>query len=956
MQKGFFAQLYLIFSLFLLPAIGIYEGLAYFAEITKNARISTAAQDLIKIRNDLKLHADESSFWANRLTGLFAESATPDAFAASLTEFITRYEARVEFATYSPEGKLVADNLPVDSSTHSRWAEAGGTLKTVLDLQQSQERFLAIDSLRPLFGQNFFIPDRGEEDFCVAATLYQSDLEKDHYRYWLAGNRQLMAVVRIPTPDLLKKTGLRHFAATMDHKKISFARFSGSQMANRDFKNTISARVAFNKLRESPGHEFVEIDDKLYSRVKINSETWILIIYELQRDGTRYGHLVSAGLILLICCLVGLRRAGYFPGRVENLSLLVQISVLLAISAGIPLAVLGSVAVNYFSSKKTALMREKNQEMIQFAQQIDRNVQIEYARYTRLIRKSVDALPEALSKNFSQNQLIEIFKKNLGRVMASIQIIKATVNKGNNKQGRPGANTAEYQLLISDMHPNDKEIINFLGKQHLSALNSTPINEEPSDKAFMLELLFQKPVDMIVHDLLLAEGNMTDAGWGMRKVTLFAQAFNVFTQAFFDHFVLVSIVSEALQDNYINRHLHGAIRNPWGFTFYVARDRHFFNEQQALELFPEISRLFMRVSDYPLPEPEIVEYKGEDNLLVVLKGSLNSNLRFCALYPVANISREIIGEAKELLYPAILGGAIVLIMILMLYMNLLLPVNRLHQAARALEKRDASFRLPETKGDEFAEMGAIFNASIAEFEELKIASIVQARLLPGEPLNIKGYSIFGKCLPMVELGGDYFDYFPVDDENFVLLLGDVAGHGVGASLVMAMAKAGVICGSEVYKDPAIMLSRLHQIIFSIKNRVQRKVMTFQYLLVNSTSGRMTYANAGGCSPAFVDKYAGTAVEIRHNGPVLGGFKKTAYSNLDLHIKSGQAIILYTDGMVESRNAGGSELGYQRLFDIFLASFDSDAGVFYQNIMTAYGNWLGQSVVGDDMTLIVMVCV
>ena len=76
----------------------------------------------------------------------------------------------------------------------------------------------------------------------------------------------------------------------------------------------------------------------------------------------------------------------------------------------------------------------------------------------------------------------------------------------------------------------------------------------------------------------------------------------------------------------------------------------------------------------------------------------------------------------------------------------------------------------------------------------------------------------------------------------------------------------------------------------------------------------------------------------------------------MQIKSGQAIILYTDGMVESRNDNGVELGYQGLYDLFVANFDKDAAVYYQNILTAYNNWLGQAVVGDDMTLIVMVCV
>ncbi|PKL44612.1 MAG: hypothetical protein CVV41_04410 [Candidatus Riflebacteria bacterium HGW-Riflebacteria-1] len=945
-KKSIFVQLYLILTLLLIPAAGLYEGLSYFAKNKKDIEISSAAQDLIKIRNDLILHADETAFWLDRLTNFFVSAATPEDFARSLNEFAREHDVKVEFAAYSRDGRLVSENFISDQETREKWLKTGKHLQTVLYTKNLYGRFKAIDALRPTFGQHFFIPEGNHTDFFLAGNLYQSDFEKDQFRYWTAGNGHLMVIVRVPVRELFRKTGLRHFSRTFSSARVSFARFADAHHRGKAVdKNSTSARAAFYRLEETPGREFIEMGNQLFSRVKISPNSWILITSQLQNNGIRFGYLVVSGLLLLIFCFLGLRHSGYFSGGFENLSLLLQICVLMAISAGIPLAILGSVAVNYFSNKKTALIREKNQQMIQFAMQIDRNMQIEHARYTRLIRQTASTLPEAFKEKLTPGETIALFKKKFEPVSANVQI---TTTKIHDK--------ATYQILASDIYPSDQGYVENLGIQHLAALNSVPPGEMQLEKVYLLETIFQKSIDMIVYDLLTAEGKMAEAGWGMRSVTIFTQAFKILTPEYFDHYILISILSSALQENYIARHLHGAIRNPWGFTFYVARDRNFINEQKSLELFPEINQLFMRASDFPLPEPEILDYQGEKHLFVGLKGNMAGDIKFCVLYPVARIDHEISEEAKVLLYPAMLGGTIVLLMILILHLNLLMPVNRLHQAARALENRDASFRLPESRGDEFAEMATIFNASIAEFEELQIASIVQKRLLPGKPLQIKGFSIFGKCLPMVELGGDYFDYFPVDDENFVLLLGDVAGHGVGASLLMAMAKAGVICGSDVYKDPAAMLGRLHQIIFSIKNKAQRKVMTFQYLLVNSSSLMLTYANAGGCSPAIVDAESGRVEELKHNGPVLGGFKKTSYSNLELQIKSGQAMILYTDGMVESRNDSGSELGYDGLYELFVRNFDKDASIYYQNIMTAYSKWLGQAVVGDDMTLIVMVCV
>jgi len=116
-QKNIFVQLYLVLTLLLIPAAGIYEGFSYFAVNQKNIEISQAAQDLVKIRKDLTLHADETAFWINRLTKYFVSAATPQDFARSLAEFIQDYDANVEFAAFSRDGKLVSENFIIAPET-----------------------------------------------------------------------------------------------------------------------------------------------------------------------------------------------------------------------------------------------------------------------------------------------------------------------------------------------------------------------------------------------------------------------------------------------------------------------------------------------------------------------------------------------------------------------------------------------------------------------------------------------------------------------------------------------------------------------------------------------------------------------------------------------------------------------------------------------------------------------
>lgn len=946
-QKSIFVQFYLILTLLLIPAAGINEGLKYFAENRKKIEISSAARELTGIRNDLQLHADQQKFWVNQLKTWFSEAESPLQFADRLKEFLSRYQSEVVFAVYDKHSRLVSDNFILDPAERTKWDEAGISLQTAMTTAVSPKYYEAVDRLRSVMGRNLFVPTTDNPEFNSCNILYQNDFEKDLYRCWLAKNSLLMAVVRISTKELQKKTGLKAFISTLDPEKTQFESFSESE---QDFdRHSATSRIAYQKLLQQPAHEFIEYENKLFSRAQTGINSWVLITYQLSDKQMRPGRIVVAGLLLLIFFILFLQRNGWFPARIENLPLLVQTGILMAVAAGIPLTILGSVAINYFANKKTALIREVNQQMAQFALNIDRNLELEHSRYARMMRQSMHRVPDMLSDKTSSNDIRLLFRERLDKAYSSMLILAGRVLRDSSEA------KAEYSLITHDMHPSDKDIISHLGKRHLATLNSTAHEDIPPEIAYLLETVFQKPFEQIVHDLLSEEGKLVNAGWGSRKLTLFVESFQLLTSAYFDHFLFMSIHSDLLQESYIARHLHGAIRNPWGFIFYVAYGQTLLNEQKPLEQYPDVNRLFTKTADFPLPEPEIVEFNNSSHLFVGLKGSTTNSIRFCVLYPVERIDAKISGEAKELIYPTVLGISLVFFMIVILHLNLLMPVKRLHQAARALENRDSTFRLPDSEGDEFSEMAKIFNNSIGEFDELKIASIVQARLLPNQPFNVEGFSIFGKSLPMIELGGDYFDYFPIDEMNFALLLGDVAGHGVGASLIMAMAKAGVICSNDIARDPASVLGRLHQIVFSIKNRVQRKVMTFQYLLVNKIDRSLVYSNAGGCSPALIDPTTKTVNEIKHAGAVLGGFKKSVYSNLNLTINPGQAIILYTDGMVESRNEIGTELGYQGLFDLFLACYDKNATIYYHNVMTSYQKWLGQAVAGDDVTLIVMVC-
>ena len=119
----------------------------------------------------------------------------------------------------------------------------------------------------------------------------------------------------------------------------------------------------------------------------------------------------------------------------------------------------------------------------------------------------------------------------------------------------------------------------------------------------------------------------------------------------------------------------------------------------------------------------------------------------------------------------------------------ILPVNNLSKGIEAIRYRTRDFIIPVTRKDEFGKLAIAFNKVIKEFDEMDYGRVVQESLLPIKSPQIDGYDIAYFKISASDLAGDYHDHAFLEDGKLTILLGDVSGHGISASLAMAMAKA-----------------------------------------------------------------------------------------------------------------------------------------------------------------------
>jgi serine phosphatase RsbU (regulator of sigma subunit) len=247
---------------------------------------------------------------------------------------------------------------------------------------------------------------------------------------------------------------------------------------------------------------------------------------------------------------------------------------------------------------------------------------------------------------------------------------------------------------------------------------------------------------------------------------------------------------------------------------------------------------------------------------------------------------------------------------------IIVPINDLGNGINAINTRNAEFRIPVRRNDEFGIVADAFNEVISDFKELEYGRIVQESLLPENPQSPGGYDLACFRASATDLAGDYHDVLHLEDNRVSIILGDVTGHGISAALAMAMAKATVdYQGLDGEKFPKTIMDKLNS-LFNKELKPRHKFMTLACMALNPETHELEIENAGQSYPYFYSAETGDAEEIKIPSMPLGAMKKRRCKPVTLNMKPGDGIILYSDGIIECSNPKGKMFGYIRLMELF----------------------------------------
>lgn len=234
--------------------------------------------------------------------------------------------------------------------------------------------------------------------------------------------------------------------------------------------------------------------------------------------------------------------------------------------------------------------------------------------------------------------------------------------------------------------------------------------------------------------------------------------------------------------------------------------------------------------------------------------------------------------------------------------------------------------------------------------DLEIARDIQLAMLPRGVSELGGSRACGLTRPANTVGGDFYDILPLPDGRVIVTVGDVAGKGSPAALLMALLLAMMRTLVDEGLESARLLARLNVQI--VRHSPGSRFITLFYALYDPRTGQLEYVNAGHLPP-LIHRGNGTFERLTSGNIALGMFDQSTYESHRAELGPGDAIILYSDGITEAENTKGLEFDESGLSATITAAGTHEPEQLGRAILAAVDEHAGDARLGDDLTVLVL---
>ena len=311
----------------------------------------------------------------------------------------------------------------------------------------------------------------------------------------------------------------------------------------------------------------------------------------------------------------------------------------------------------------------------------------------------------------------------------------------------------------------------------------------------------------------------------------------------------------------------------------------------------------------------------------------------------------------------LIGYGLALAVATTMILSITRSVKRLSAGAFEVERGNFDHRVPVKRRDELGDLARSFNhmtgsvqsmlEDVAEKErlarELELAREIQESLLPARHLELGPLTVRATFQPAAEVGGDYFDVFPLSEDRLVVAIGDVAGHGLATGLLMASLKSSVAALVHEGYAGSELIEKVNRLL--VEHGQSRTMVTLSVIEIDLAEDRLKLANAGH-PPAFLVTADGGAEELMAGSLPLGT-RLCRPAVLERPFPVGSLLLAYSDGLVEAASADGEPFGYDRLERILSDAAGLPGATLTALILDRLSDYTTGANLADDLTLLIV---
>ncbi|PKL48245.1 MAG: hypothetical protein CVV42_10215 [Candidatus Riflebacteria bacterium HGW-Riflebacteria-2] len=650
------------------------------------------------------------------------------------------------------------------------------------------------------------------------------------------------------------------------------------------------------------------------------------------------GQIMAAAVVLVL--LIAAAFYAFFK-MTGLISIRYKLAILFIYANGLPLIILGFLGYEYLQQTRRLLIDQAHEKTASLLRDFDSRYELIKAEYAGNINRMVDEINRQYKGKpvqiAEQKELLEWINNTRPYDFVLIN------ESGRFQSGYAGANRSGN--FFGNMGRNLLEYINIASYSDPELFKDVQISKRDSAKDFL------GTRKIVFHQFLRRVRKINPEQMGAEARQYYWNILGDAEQRRFTNILVVSWLHAILQESYVKKKIEDLNNNAGNIKCFAIVENSGVTYPEKHYPDQEIFNLFRQAFGLQMVRSDNLRIGDNEYAAFATIGRQLNQIAIVGLYPLNSINQQIDTLRARLIVFALLSLGLTLGIGKLLSAQFMQPVKHLEEGVQAIGRQDFRYRLKIASQDEFGHLGSVFNNAIESLEDLEVAKVVQENLFPLEDLKHNRIEVYGRSVTMSRLGGDYYDFFAINKQQVGVLMGDVAGHGVPAALLMAMAKASVLIADDEKTRPAQLLTSLHKVIYRIKSSKIRRMMTCQYFCIDSETGDYLFANAGHCFPAIISQGGQEVTLLQAIGSPLGVSKRAKYEDLSQKLNAGDIVLLYTDGIIEAQNSEGLEMGFDRFTTMLKDQYSNDLETYYRRIFAAYLNW--SSKADDDITFVLI---